>query len=137
MIWLLFLAAIGVGVWRYIVNQQEREKQLAGDLADAINDTFGYLKWRVAHPKEAEEGISYGKPCYKYHGMLAGFDAYKNHIGFEIWADELQNEDRKTLEEKGYKPGSRTFQIRYDQKVPTAVIKKMLEVQAKINEGKK
>ena len=90
---------------------------------------------KSAVPK-AEEGISYGKPFYKYHGMLAGFDAYKNHIGFEIWADKLQSEDRKLLEEKGYKTGSRTFQIRYDQKVPTTVIKKMLKAQAKMNKVK-
>lgn len=69
--------------------------------------------------------------------MLAGFDAYKNHIGFEIWADKLQSEDRKMLEEKGYKTGSRTFQIRYDPKVRTTVIKKMLKAQAKMNEVKR
>lgn len=90
---------------------------------------------KSAVPK-AEEGISYGKPFYKYHGMLAGFDAYKNHIGFEIWADKLRSEDRKMLEEKGYKTGSRTFHIRYDQQVPTTVIKKMLKAQAKMNEVK-
>jgi uncharacterized protein YdhG (YjbR/CyaY superfamily) len=90
---------------------------------------------KSAVPK-TEEGISYGKPYYKYHGMLAGFDAFKNHISFEIWADELQSKDRKMLEEKGYKTGKRTFQIRYDQKVPTAVIKKLLKAQAKMNEVK-
>lgn len=80
---------------------------------------------------EAEEGIHYGKPYYKYHGKyLAGFDTYKNHIGFEIWADQLKSEDRKMLEEKGYRTGSRTFQIQYDQKVPTAVIKKLIKAQA-------
>jgi uncharacterized protein YdhG (YjbR/CyaY superfamily) len=40
------------------------------------------------------------------------------------------------LEEKGYKTGSRTFHIKYDQKVPTTVIKKMLKAQAKMNEVK-
>jgi uncharacterized protein YdhG (YjbR/CyaY superfamily) len=90
---------------------------------------------KSAIPK-AEERISWGKPYYKYLGMLAGFDALKNHISFEIWTDELQSKDRKMLEEKGYKTGKRTFQISYDQKVPTAVIKKMLKKQAKINEVK-
>jgi uncharacterized protein len=90
---------------------------------------------KTAVPK-AEEGISYGKPYYKYHGMLAGFDAFKNHIGFEIWVDKLQSMDRKILEEKGYKTGSRTFHIRYNQKVPTALIKKLLKAQAKMNEAK-
>jgi uncharacterized protein YdhG (YjbR/CyaY superfamily) len=90
---------------------------------------------KSAAPK-AEEGISYGKPYYKYHGMLAGFDAYKNHIGVEIWADKLESDDRKKLKEKGYKTGSRTFQIGHDQNVPSAMIKKMVKAQAKINEAK-
>lgn len=78
--------------------------------------------------QEAEGGIHYGKPYYKYHGKyVAGFDVYKNHIGFEIWADQLAAEDRKTLEEKGYKTGSRTFQIQYNQKVPTTIITKMIK----------
>jgi uncharacterized protein YdhG (YjbR/CyaY superfamily) len=90
---------------------------------------------KAAVPK-VEEGISYGKPYYKYHGMLAGFDAYKNHIGFEIWADKLESDTRKKLKEKGYKTGSRTFQIGHDQKVPSATIKKMVKAQAKRNAAK-
>jgi uncharacterized protein YdhG (YjbR/CyaY superfamily) len=90
---------------------------------------------KSATPK-AEEGISYGKPYYKYLGMLAGYDAYKNHIGFEIWADKLESDVRKKLKERGYKTARRTFQISHDQKVPTAIIKKMVKAQAKINEAK-
>jgi uncharacterized protein len=91
---------------------------------------------KSAVPK-AEEGISWGKPYYRYHGMLAGFDALKNHVSFEIWADELAAKDRKTLEEDGYKTGKRTFQIRYDQEVPSAVIKALVKAQAKLNESRK
>lgn len=90
---------------------------------------------KSAVPK-AEEGLSYGKPYYRHHGMLAGFDAYKNHIGFEIWTDKLEGEYRKSLEEKGYKTGTRTFNIGYDQEVPTALIKKMVKERAKRNEAK-
>jgi uncharacterized protein len=85
---------------------------------------------------EVEEGISWGKPYYRHHGMLAGYDAFKNHVSFEIWADELESKDRKALEDRGYKTGKRTFQIRYDQKVPSAVIKSLVRAQAKVNEGK-
>lgn len=85
----------------------------------------------------AEEGIRWGKPYYKLNGMLAGFDAYANHIGFEIWADALAEEDRKKLEESGYKTTQRTFHIRYDQDVPKSVIKKMLKAQATANESKR
>jgi uncharacterized protein YdhG (YjbR/CyaY superfamily) len=91
---------------------------------------------KSAVPK-AEEEISWGKPYYRSHGMLAGFDAFKNHVSFEIWADELEKQDRDKLEERGYKTGKRTFQISYDQDVPTAVIKTLVKVQAKANEKKK
>ena len=65
---------------------------------------------------EAEEGISWGVPFYKYYGALAGFAAYKNHVSFGF-ADVLQSEDRKMLEEKGYITGKKTIQIKFDQKV--------------------
>lgn len=84
---------------------------------------------------QAEEKIGYGKPYFKHHGWVAGFDVYKKHIGFEIW-DGLTDSDRKELEEKGYKTGSVTFQIRYDQVVPTPIIQKLVQSQAKLNESK-
>lgn len=82
-----------------------------------------------AIPK-AEEKIGYGKPYYKGQHWIVGFDTYTHHINFETWGTSLPSEERKTLEEKGYKTGSRTFQIRYDQKVPTAIIKKISKIQA-------
>jgi hypothetical protein len=42
------------------------------------------------------------------------------------------SDDRKRLKEKGYKTRSRTF-----QKVPFAMIKKMVKAQAKINDAKR
>lgn len=80
-----------------------------------------------------DEGIHYGKPYYKYHGYVAGFDVYKRHIGFELWTDQLSAEDREVLEDMGYKTGSRTFQIRYDQAVPIDIIKRLVQEQARVN----
>lgn len=88
----------------------------------------------AALPK-AEEKIGYGKPYYKQDGWVAGFDVYTHHIGFEVW-DGFEDADRKALEEKGYTTGSVTFQIRHDQKVPVALIKRMVKTQAKKNEAK-
>ncbi|HEX7017568.1 MAG TPA: DUF1801 domain-containing protein [Patescibacteria group bacterium] len=85
---------------------------------------------------QAEEKIGYGKPYYKHHRWVVGYDVYKQHIGFEIWDGQLTSEIRQTLEEKGYKTGSKTFQIRYDQPVPTAIIKKLAQEQAKAEEEK-
>jgi uncharacterized protein YdhG (YjbR/CyaY superfamily) len=89
---------------------------------------------KSAVPK-AEEGLSWGKPYYRHYGMLAGYDAFKNHVSFEIWADELTGKDRKALEDDGYKTGKRTFQVKYDQKVPTTLIKSLVKAQAKANEA--
>ena len=80
---------------------------------------------KSAAPK-AEEGISWGVPFYKYHGVLAGFSVFKDHVSFGF-ADLLQSKDRKILEEKGYVTGKKTIQIKFDQKVPTTTIKQILK----------
>lgn len=85
---------------------------------------------------EAEEKIGYGKPYYKRHRWVVGFDAYKHHIGFEIWEGQLSKEIRTSLEEKGYKTGSKTVQIRYDQQVPVAMLKKLIKEQTAISAAK-
>jgi uncharacterized protein YdhG (YjbR/CyaY superfamily) len=90
---------------------------------------------KSAVPK-AEEGISWGIPFYKYHGVLAGFSAFTGHISFGF-APVLQSKVREILEEKGYKTGQKTIQIKFDQKVPAAEIQQILQIQAKINEAKR
>ena len=86
--------------------------------------------------QEAEEGISYGFPLYKYYGTLAHFAEYKNHVALGFGSD-LQNKDLEILEKKGYTTGQKRIQIKFDQKVPTAEIRQILKAQAKINEAKK
>lgn len=85
---------------------------------------------------KVEEGISWGVPFYKYHGLLAGFAVFKDHVSFGL-TDVLKSEDRKMLEEKGYVTGKKTIQIKFDQKVPTTVIKQILKTKAKTNETKR
>jgi uncharacterized protein len=98
-----------------------------------LKEIRGVIKSAV--PK-AEEGISWGVPFYKYHGVLAGFTAVQNHILFGL-AFTLHSEDRKELEKKGYMTGIKTVQIKFDQKVPTKEIKQILKAKAKMNEAKK
>lgn len=81
---------------------------------------------------DVEEGISWGIPFYLYHGLIAGFSPFKHHVSFGF-AATLQTNDRKTLEENGYKTGSKTIQIRFDQKVPVAKITHIVQSQAKTN----
>lgn len=79
---------------------------------------------------EVEERISYNVPFYTFHGTHVGISAAKNHATFGIGADALQSENRKMLEEKGYKTGKEIIQIRYDQAVPTTEIMQLLEEKA-------
>ena len=85
---------------------------------------------------KVEEKISWGVPFYKYHGLLAGFAAFKNHASFGL-AFVLASKDRKMLEEKGYTTGKKTIQIKFDQKVPAAAIRQILRAKAKMNAAKR
>ena len=113
-------------VGEYISNSEPESRPTLKEIRKVIKSTI---------PK-AEEGISWGVPFYKYHGLLAGFAVFKNHVSFGL-AFALQNDIRKMLEEKGYTTGSKTVQIRFDQKVPTAEIKQILKAKAKMNEAKR
>lgn len=83
-----------------------------------------------------QEGISWGVPFYKYHGLLAGFSPFKKHVSFGF-VFVIESDERKMLEEKGYTTGKKTIQIRFDQEVPTSEIKQIVLAKAKINEAKK
>jgi len=111
----------------YIANSGREARPTLKELREIIKSTI---------PK-VEEGISWGVPFYKYHGELAGFAAYKNHVSFGFGAAVLQSKDREMLEKKGYITGKGTMQIKFDQKVPTTAIKQILKAKAKMNEVKK
>jgi len=82
----------------------------------------------------AEEKISWGIPFYRYRSPLVGFASFARHVSFGLGLSGLSSEDRKTLEEQGYKTGSKIVQIRFDQKVPTAEMQRILLAQAEMNE---
>ena len=91
---------------------------------------------RSAIPK-AEEKIGYGKPYYKLGQWLVGFDAYKQHVTFEIYTGQLPAEIRAALQAKGYGTGNKTVQIKFDQKVPAAAIKQLAKAQLKLSAEKR
>lgn len=79
----------------------------------------------------AEEGISYKMPYYKYRGALAGFAAFKNHIGF--FAVPVEKFKREL---KGYETGRGSVRFPNDRPLPVAVIRKLVKARLKINEAK-
>ena len=105
----------------YIANSDKEARPTLEELREIIKSTV----------PEAEEGIKYNVPFYEFHGTHVGFTAFKNHATAGIGGDALGSEDRKMLEEKGYKTGKETIQIKYDQAVPITEIQQLLEAKVK------
>lgn len=108
----------------YIANSPQEAHPILEELRKIIKSTI----------PEANEGISYNVPFYKFHGVHVGFSAFKNHATFGIGADVFHSKDREHIERKGYKTGKETIQIKYGQKVPSSTIKRLLK--AKVNKAK-
>lgn len=110
----------------YIANSVSEARPILLELREIIKSTI----------PEAEEGISWNVPIYKYHGILAGLATYKQHVSLGFGAAGLQDKERALFEKEGYKTGKGTVQIRFDQKVPAAMIKQVLKRQAELNKDK-
>ena len=80
---------------------------------------------------ESRERISYGMPYYEYHGALAGFAAFKNHIGF---FGALSKKDQREF--KGYETAKGTVRFPLDKPLPVALIKKLVKARVIRNNAK-
>lgn len=109
-------------VEEYIQTSAEESKLIMRELKNLIESTT----------PSAEGGISWNVPIYKYNGILAGFDVAKKHVSFGI--DCLKESDREKLKEMGYKTGKSTIQIKFDQEIPVAEIKRLIKEQYILNE---
>ncbi len=114
------------GVDLYILNANPDAHTILEKLRDIIV---------VAVPK-AEETISYNVPVYKYHGILVGFSVAKSHVTFGFGSDVLDGKDRKILEKNGFKTLKGTIQIKFHQKVPEGIVRKIVKTRALMNESK-
>ncbi len=80
---------------------------------------------------ESGEGISYGMPYYEYHGMVACFGAFKNHVGF---FGALPEEHKQEL--KGYETAKGTVRFPLDKPLPVELIKKLVKARVIENKAK-
>lgn len=101
----------------------------ARETLEALRELF------TATCPRASEGISWGVPFYRLDGLLGGFSAFKAHALFGL-CFRLTDEERETLEAKGYGAGLKTVKIMYGQKLPVTILKEMLKRQAKENTAK-
>lgn len=113
-------------VKEYISNSAEKARPILEELQKIIKSTV----------PEAEERIAWNVPNYKLNGVLAGFAAYSKHVSVGFNEGGLSGEERKMFENEGYKTGKGTFQIKFDQEVPSKLISKVLKSHAKINAAK-
>ena len=90
-------------------------------------------RWILSILPQAHEKIWYGVPFYHECGEVAGFSVAKHHISLGLGAGVLPAERRKKLEEMGYRTGQCTVQIRFDQKIPAALLRKMLTEKVRLN----
>lgn len=104
----------------YIDAQTPDVKERLEQIRQAVNATA---------PK-AEEMISYGMPAFKLHGVLVYFAAFKNHIGFYALPSGNEAFQKKL---SAYKQGKGSIQFPLDEKLPLALIKKIVKYRVKEN----
>ena len=82
----------------------------------------------------AEERLSYGMPYYAYKGRLAYFAAFKEHIGLYVPSPVVAQHKQEL---RGYKTALATVQLPLDEKLPIALIKKLIRARRKLNEERR
>ena len=116
----------------------KRAKTVADYIEGAPKEVRGKLKQIRAIIKQAapkvEERISYGMPYYGYKGRLAYFAYAKHHIGLYAMPPVIQNHEKEL---KKYRTSKATIRFPLDEKLPIALIKKLIKAGIKRNEARK
>ena len=85
---------------------------------------------KTVAPK-ATEVISYQMPMYKYHGMLVGFAAFKDHCSFFPGANPVATFKDEL---KAYKTSKGTIRFPIGKPLPAALVKKLVKARITENE---
>jgi len=88
---------------------------------------------KAAAPR-ADEAISYRMPYYKYHGALAYFAAFKNHVSLFVPPPVIEEHKREL---KGYETAKGTVRFPLDKPLPVALIRKLVKARIARNEAAK
>lgn len=81
---------------------------------------------------QAKERISYGMPSYEHHGRLAYFAGYGGHVGLYGVAHIASEKDAGVAK---YLENRSTLRFPVGQKLPVAVIRKLIKARVKQNEA--
>lgn len=83
---------------------------------------------------DAEEVISYQMPAYKFHGMLVGFAAFKNHCGFYLWNSETINRFKDDLKDFSISKG--TIRFSPEKPIPDQLLRQLIKARIQENLNK-
>ena len=108
----------------YLAMYSHEKQQLLQQLRNVI---------RSAVP-DAEEGIFWNMPGYRWNGPLVYFAAYKNHVGFYPGPDAIAAFSDQLKE---FKTSKGAIQFSYDEVLPEDLIKSLTLFRMKVNEQKK
>jgi uncharacterized protein YdhG (YjbR/CyaY superfamily) len=81
---------------------------------------------------QAKEKISYGMPSYEHRGRLAYFAGYEGHVGLYGVAHVAHEKDPAIAK---YLENQSTLRFPVGQKLPVAMIRKLIQERVKQNEG--
>jgi uncharacterized protein YdhG (YjbR/CyaY superfamily) len=85
---------------------------------------------------KCEEKIWYNVPFYFMNDAIVGFAILKKHVNVGIGPAVMTETEREKLEAAGYHTGKGTFHIKFDQKIPTEHLKRLLKTKVKLNQQK-
>ena len=80
---------------------------------------------------EATEGISYGIPMFKRHGMLAGYAAFKEHCSLFMSTSITRALKRELA---SYDTSKGTIRFTVDKPLPAALVRKLVKARVAQNE---
>jgi uncharacterized protein YdhG (YjbR/CyaY superfamily) len=108
------------------MSSQEVDQYLAG-VKEPQHSTLQHLrKQLLALIPDAEECISYAMPCIKVKGKaVAGYAAFKNHIGYFPHSGSVVPKLEKEL--AGRKQTTGGFQFGNDERLEDSLVKKLVE----------
>ncbi len=81
---------------------------------------------------QAEEGISYGIPTYKYLGGLVSVGATKKHVAFYVMSSSVLNHFESLLIGMDYTTG--TIRFKFDAVLPKSLIQEIVKIRVEDNE---
>lgn len=81
---------------------------------------------------QAEEGISYGIPTYKYLGGLVAVGATKKHVAFYVMSSSVLNHFESKLIGMDYTTG--TIRFKFDAVLPKSLIQEIVKIRIEDNE---